>query len=310
MVIPSKTAPLKVLIIGSRGFTGRYLSDSLAAQGHAVYGLIQADDKKPANKYEYTADITQYDEILAVLDALKPDYIIHLAAISFVAHQHLEEMYKVNLFGTLNILQALVELKLSPKKILIASSANIYGNSSVEVVDENCCPLPVNHYANSKLAMENMVRTYFDKLPVLIARPFNYTGVGQRENFLVPKIIAHYQRAERRIELGNLDVIRDFSDVRFVVKAYQQLLTIKGDSMVVNVCSGVGYSIRAILDFMDTLAGYQMEVSVNPQLVRANEVKKLIGSNKLLFELIGKQEVIHLFDTLKAMYMRNREHIG
>jgi nucleoside-diphosphate-sugar epimerase len=112
-------------------------------------------------------------------------------------------VYDINFFGTLNILDALVELGQRPAKIVLASSANVYGNPPVEVIDESVCPMPVNHYAISKLAMEFMARTYFDRLNILITRPFNYTGVGQGDNFLIPKIVRHYQEGKTEIELGN-----------------------------------------------------------------------------------------------------------
>lgn len=304
MAIPSKsiTRSPSVLVTGIHGFTGEHLKRELAANGYQVYGLVQTKQDIIVEQEELVCDITQYQQVYSVLEQIKPDYIIHLAAIAFVAHQNVEEMYRVNLFGTLNILQAISELQLAPKKILIASSANVYGNPKTDVVDENCCPLPVNHYANSKLAMENMVRTYFDKLPIIITRPFNYTGVGQHINFLIPKIVAHYKRGEKIIELGNTDVIRDFSDIRFVVEVYRKLLESSACATLVNLCSGRGYSLDEILEQMNKLANYRINVKINPNFVRNNEIKKLVGSNKLLFKLIGEQETYSLFDTLADMY--------
>ncbi len=292
--------PGTVLVTGIHGFTGEHLRQCLIENNYKVYGLVQHSANEQKN--ELNCDITHYKQVQAALQKIKPDYIIHLAAISFVAHENSEEMYRVNLFGTLNTLQAIIDLQLAPKKILIASSANIYGNPKVDLIDENCCPLPINHYANSKLAMENMVRTYFAKLPIIIARPFNYTGVGQSASFLVPKIIAHYKRREKVIELGNTDVIRDFSDVRFVVSAYQKLLESTSRSVLVNICSGQGYSLSEILNYMNELAGYNIEVRNKSEFMRDNEIKKLVGSNKLLFELIGRHTIYNLFDTLTTMY--------
>lgn len=293
-----------VLITGVHGFTGEYLKQRLIKNNYKVYGLVLHG--VDAQQNELNCDITQYEQVYAAIQKIKPDCVIHLAAISFVAHQNNEEMYKVNLFGTLNVLQAIVDLQLAPRKVLIASTSNVYGNPNVEIIDENCCPLPISHYANSKLAMENMVRTYFAKLPIIITRPFNYTGVGQSINFLIPKIVAHYKRKEKVIELGNTDIVRDFSDVRFVVSAYHKLLESTAHSVLVNICSGQGYSLDEILNYMNELAGYKIEVKRKQELIRENEIKNLIGSNKLLFKLIKQQQINYsLLDTLATMYHSN-----
>lgn len=303
MVTRSNTATSPtVLITGVRGFTGKHLKSQLIASGYQVYGLVNTEQNAILSDNEVICDITQYAQVYSVLDKIRPDYIVHLAAIAFVAHQNIEEMYRVNLFGTLNILQAVTDLQLTTQKILIASSANIYGNPQTPVVDESCSPLPVNHYANSKLAMENMVRTYFPKLPIIIVRPFNYTGIGQHVNFLIPKIVSHFQRNEKNIELGNTDIVRDFSDIRFVVNAYHKLLESTAHSVLVNICSGQGYSLDTVLNHLTQLAGYKINVQTNPKLMRENEIKSLIGSNQLLFELIGEQKIYNLFETLAIMY--------
>jgi nucleoside-diphosphate-sugar epimerase len=167
-------------------------------------------------------------------------------------------------------------------------------------------PNPANDYAVSKLAMEYMARLWMDRLPIVIVRPFNYTGVGQAPQFLLPKIVGHFQRDEKVIELGNIDVERDFSDVRFVSRAYCELLQKAPAGQVFNICSGNVHSLKDVLRMMAELAGYEIEVKVNPAFVRDNEVKRLQGCNRRLFDAIGELAVIPLQETLAWMYA---EHV-
>lgn len=292
---PSKT----VLITGARGFTGQRLRAHLQTAGWRVVGL----DRGPASGVDdFSADLARPEQLRAILETVQPDYVIHLAAITFVPHGDPLEMYQTNLFGTLNLLDAILAVGLSPRKVLIASSANVYGNPPIEVLDETVCPAPVNHYANSKLAMEHMARTYQDRLPILITRPFNYTGLGQANHFLIPKIVDHYRRRQATIELGNLDVIRDFSDVRFVVDAYRRLLDSDVAGETVNICSGVGIALGEIIERMNRIAGYAIEVRVNPAFVRVNEVRRLIGDNHKLRRLIGELPEYSINDLLMSLY--------
>lgn len=251
---------------------------------------------------EVTADLAHPEQLRTALETVQPDYIVHLAAVTFVPHGDPLEIYQTNLFGALNLLDAILAVGLQPRKVLIASSANVYGNPPVEVIDETICPAPVNHYANSKLAMEHMARTYQDRLPILITRPFNYTGPGQDERFLIPKIVSHYRQRQPVIELGNLDVIRDFSDIRFVVEAYQRLLDSNVTGETVNICSGAGVALGEIIERMNRIAGYAIAVKVNPAFVRANEVRRLIGDNHKLRRLVGELPGYSIDDLLTNLY--------
>ena len=202
-------------------------------------------------------------------------------------HSDATAFYAVNVVGTTNLLEALAASKLQPRRVVIASSANVYGNAKVEPITEATPPAPVNHYAASKLAMELMVRTYTDRLPIVMTRPFNYTGVGQSINFLVPKLVAHFAQRRPFIELGNLEVVRDFSDVRAVAQAYLHLLTAEVPEGVTNLCSGVGRSLRWVLDQLTELSGHSLEIRVNPEFVRASEVHRLIGSASRMEGALG-----------------------
>jgi GDP-6-deoxy-D-talose 4-dehydrogenase len=289
----------RVLLTGVNGFTGKYVRAELEAAGYTVIGAVVG---AASGTHEVTLDITSLDNCRRVMETVRPDYLIHLAAISFVQHADAEAFYRVNVIGTLNLLQAMVDAKLSPRRVLIASSANIYGNAKAEVITEEQSPQPVNHYAVSKLAMEYMVRTWCDRLPIVITRPFNYTGVGQEPHFLIPKIVSHFVRRAPMIELGNLDVEREFSDVRMVASAYRRLIEDAPAGEIFNICSGVAYSLAEVLAMMAKIAGYTIEVTVNPAFTRPNEVKRLVGSPKKLHDLVGHIETIPLPKTLDWMY--------
>ena len=288
----------RVLLTGANGFTGVHLRAELEAAGYAVVGAVVG---VPAGPHEVALDITSLDNCRSVMEAIRPDYLVHLAAISFVQHADAEAFYRVNVIGTLNLLQALVDAGVSPRRVLIASSANVYGNATAGIIAESQTPQPVNHYAASKLAMEHMARTWNDRLPIVMTRPFNYTGIGQERHFLVPKIVTHFVQRAPVIELGNLDVERDFSDVRTVARIYRGLLECNCAGQTVNVCSGRPYSLRGILAMMEEICGYQIDIQVNPAFVRQSEVKILIGSPERMRALLGEINVIPLEQTLRWM---------
>jgi GDP-6-deoxy-D-talose 4-dehydrogenase len=292
----SDAAARHALITGVHGFTGAYVRDALHEAGYAVTGALVGD----AGENERTLDITSLDQCREAIDETRPSHIVHLAAISFVAHDDAVEMYRVNVMGTLNLLQACADVGHSPQKVLIASSANVYGNAA-GVIDESVPPAPVNHYAASKVAMEHLVRTWFDRLPIVMVRPFNYTGRGQSERFLVPKIVSHFVNKKPYIELGNLDVERDFSDVRRVAHIYRALLENDVAGETVNVCSERPYTLQDVVRMARDASGHDLEVRVNPAFVRQNEVKKLVGSAVKLQSLVPDAPVIDFESTIQWM---------
>jgi len=218
-----------------------------------------------------------------------------------VAHGDVEQMYRVNIVGTRNLLEALSAGSNPPRVVLLASSANVYGNADVEIIDEGVAAKPANDYAVSKLAMEHMARTWMDRLPIVIVRPFNYTGVGQSEKFVIPKIVSHYATGARCIELGNTRVVRDFQDVRDVVPRYRRLLELAPVGETYNLSSGVGHSLNDVLELLSGLAGYRPEVQVNPEFVRSNEVERLIGNPRKVDEAVQLSARRDLRDTLAWM---------
>lgn len=289
---------------GLGGFTGDYLAKSLQAVGYRVFGTTHGSEASGAGMYR--VDLCDRAALAKVVADVQPDVVAHLAAVSFVAHGDADAIYRTNVVGSRNLLEALANLANRPRAILLASSANIYGNAAVEIIDESVEPNPANDYAVSKLAMEYLARLWQDKLPIVVARPFNYTGVGQSPQFLLPKIVSHFQRGERVIELGNIDVERDFSDVRRVVDAYRRLLEQAPAGGVFNVCSGRAVSLKAVIAMMEQIAGYTIDVQVNPAFVRANEVRRLQGNGARLQAAIGTLDDIPLESTLRWMFEAGR----
>jgi nucleoside-diphosphate-sugar epimerase len=268
----------RVLVTGCSGFTGHHLAQRLQASGQEVFDP-EADGR--------TFDLTRPETLAAVIAEARPDYVIHLAAQSFVAHEDASAFYRVNTVGTTRLLDALLACGTRPRRVVLASSANVYGNAVADPITEATPAAPVNHYAASKVAMELLAATYADRLPIVITRPFNYTGPGQSAQFLVPKLVEHFADRRPAIELGNLDVVRDFSDVRAVVEAYVRLLSVEKAPSVVNLCSGVGRSLRQVMDDLTELSGHRIEVRVNPAFVRASEVHRLVGSAATLRDSLG-----------------------
>ncbi|UGQ45783.1 NAD-dependent epimerase/dehydratase family protein [Massilia endophytica] len=291
----------RALVTGLAGFTGDYVARELRLAGYEVFGTSVPGHAHAENMI--AVDLTDRAAVAAAVQQVQPDVVVHLAAIAFVAHSDIEQIYRVNVVGTRNLLEALAVLPKKPSAVLLASSANIYGNTDVENIHEDVPAAPANDYAVSKLSMEYMAKLWMDKLPIIMVRPFNYTGVGQHENFLLPKIVAHFRRKEARIELGNLHVWRDFSDVRVVSAAYRHLLAApEAIGRVFNISSGKAWSLGEALEMMERIAGYRIDVFVNPAFVRANEVARLTGDNRRLASVVGAIEPPPLEQTLRWMY--------
>lgn len=262
---------MKILLTGASGFTGRHFADMAREAGHEVVALAC----NLADKVELRQEVL----------AAAPDSVVHLAAISFVGQADENAFYAVNVVGTMNLLDALLALPKLPQRVLLASSANVYGNCDASPIGENQTPSPMNHYATSKLAMEHMARTVGDRLPLVFTRPFNYTGVGQAGQFLIPKLVNHFARRASSIELGNLHVEREFNDVSMISASYLQLIEHGVAGETYNICSGNAYALQQVIELLTRITGHRMDVTVNPAFVRAGEVHRLCGNPSRLTAL-------------------------
>jgi GDP-6-deoxy-D-talose 4-dehydrogenase len=294
----------RVIVSGADGFTGRYLAPALRDAGHEVHGLVWRSDGAAIAGAQcvHQCDLADAGGLLRIMREVRPTKVVHLAGIAFVAHEAVEAIYTTNIVGTRNLLEALVVAASPVDTVLLASSANVYGNFVGTVIDEQVPPAPVNDYAVSKLAMEFVARLYADRLPIVVTRPFNYTGVGQAVNIIIPKIVDHVRRRARVIELGNLDVARDFSDVRAIAESYRRLAeTPAAVGEIFNICSGRAYTIQDVLDITRDITGHELEVRFNPDFARANELKVLRGSRAKLDAAIGWFPAPDLTETLRWM---------
>lgn len=288
----------KVLITGINGFTGKYLKLYLEQNNYDVYGISNQVNENELKNYQ--CDILNKAELISILNKTQPNYIIHLAAISFVQHSNIEEIYNVNVIGTQNLLDAAVEIKSHLKKVIIASSATVYGNQSDIVLSENLCPNPINHYGISKLSMEFVTKTYFEKLPIIITRPFNYTAPGHGEHFVIPKIAKAFNNKEENIELGNINVFREYNAINFVCEVYYKLMLTETTSEIVNIASGKTHSLNEVIRLFEKATNHKINIIINQDFVRKDEIERLAGDNQKLLKIIKTTTNYSIDDVVKS----------
>lgn len=294
----------RVLVTGSEGFTGKYVCEEFARAGWEVWGAGMASS--PDKPKYLQIDLLRPDTLDQICKLARPDVVIHLAAVAFVAESDPALFYQVNVIGTRYLLETLSRAQWPPECTILASSANVYGNSELEVLGEDVPAKPANDYAVSKLAMEYMAKTYMNRLGIVVTRPFNYTGVGQSEKFLIPKIIGHLKRESKDIRLGNLHVERDYSDVRDIARYYAALANIKPVGETINLCSGETHSIEDLLALATQYSHRSIKVISDTTLKRGNEVHKLCGDPSLLHYLTKQRRQFSVHDTLEWMLKDGR----
>jgi len=275
-----------ILITGSKGFTGRTLVNMLNKKNFKVLAL--------------DCDISKKKQLQDALKDVSPEYVVHLAAISNVEHYDVSIINKVNIEGTRNLLSIINNMVNLPKLVVIPSSAYVYGVPKSGILNENSKLDPLNAYGKSKLEMENLCED-FQNLSILITRPFNYTGSDQELSFLIPKIIHHFKLKRKDIELGNLNVKREFNDVRDVCEIYIKFIENVNFSDKINICSGKSHSICEVIKICERLTGHIINIKVNQNLKRTSEISNIIGDPKKMNAMIGDHVFYNLEDTLKSM---------
>jgi len=292
----------RILVTGAQGFTGRALCQALKALGKEVVSLEDARGS--------FVDLCDRSAVDAAIMALKPTLVYHLAGIATNLHPDVGQLYQVNVVGTANLLAALTTLSHRPRGIIIASSVTVYGLPRTgSCLDEETPLCPAHHYGSSKWAAEEVARHFRRELPILIVRPFNYTGPGQSEDFVVAKLVQHFARRDPLIRMGNLEIARDFMALDSVVDVYCRLGQLTHFTGAVNIASGRAISLKEIIGWLETLTGHVISIETDPRFLRPDEVSVLYGSTDALHRLIGPVDHPPFIQVLAAMLEAARDQI-
>ena len=286
---------MKALVTGISGFAGSHLAEFLLNKGYKVYGTFY--DKSTFSNLNgfidritlYQCDIRNYNNLKEIIEKVKPDEIYHLAAISFIptALKNPKMTFDTNLYGTLNLYQAIIELRINPK-ILFVGSADEYGlvKESDIPINENCPLMPLNPYSISKASADFLSYFYFKNhhLNIIRVRPFNHIGPRQSPEFVCSdfaKQIAEIEKGLKApiINVGNLEAKRDFTDVSDTVRAYWYAVQKGETGEVYNICSERSIQIRGLLNNLLELSSKKIEIINDPKRIRPSDNPILQGDS-------------------------------
>ncbi|MCL5291365.1 MAG: GDP-mannose 4,6-dehydratase [Actinobacteria bacterium] len=308
---------MNVLITGISGFVGGHLAEFLKDIADVkIFGTVYGPmpdyfdalkTKTGVNTFE--CDLLDKEAVSRLVETVKPDLVIHLAALSSVADtlNHAERVITNNVISELNLLDAVKEFSPTARTLVI-SSGEVYGKATEDELplSETTDLRPLNPYTVSKLGQEFLAYQYYAayELPIIIARPFNHTGPRQEGNFVVPsfiKQIAQIEVGQREpiMRVGNLESARDFSDVRDIVRAYWLLVNKGEPGEVYNICSGKALRIGELLNFLISQSTAKIEIKVDPELYRPGDIPILLGDYSKLSEQTGWAPQFDIESTLK-----------
>jgi len=300
----------KALITGAAGFVGHYLTEILLDKYHVI-GTDVAGVNPNLKMTYFPGDILDKKFLTDLTQKNKPEIIFHLAAKSQTWTRNVEEVFKINMLGTINLYESILEVRRETDynpKIFFISSSEVYGNTTDPKNITETSPLfPAKFYSASKVASDRLSYSYSqsEKLNILILRPFTHTGPGQQKGFVVPDITSQIAELEKNpgknmLLVGNLKPIRDYLDVRDVVAAYKAVIDknwTSGDSY--NICSGKGIGIEEILKILLKLSNKKLTFKKDPTKLRASDTPVYVGNNQKFVKLTGWEPKIPLEQTLK-----------
>jgi len=298
----------RLLVTGHKGFVGQHVLAS--ASSFAGFEICV-----PERDY----DLLDAAGLGAVIDEMRPDAVLHLAGLTFVpdAVRDPERAIQVNVIGTLRLLQALRQRGFRGPMVYV-SSGDVYGVVTPEQlpITELAPVQPRNPYAVSKVSAELLCRQWAltEAWPICVARPFNHIGAGQGAQFVVAKIASQIARIKAgylppRLELGDIDVSRDFLDVRDVIAAYFALLERGEAGEIYNICSGRERTIRELVQRMLALADVDVELIVDKAALRPTEQRRVVGSNKKIMQATRWAPSVDLDQTLRSILLDWEERI-
>ncbi|MBP9670380.1 GDP-mannose 4,6-dehydratase [Candidatus Woesebacteria bacterium] len=303
----------KILVTGAGGFVGTHLIRALTKVADlevfaTVYQSTSDIQSLLDSDHIYSGDLTNYEFTSTLIKSVMPDVIYHLAALSVVHNSHEKALALMNGNTTIsyNLLEATRLLAPNARFVAICS-ANVYGavEDTVHPISESTPIRPLNAYAVSKVMQEMLALQYYlaYALDVVILRPFNHTGPGQTTDFVIPRLAEQFAKIEQGkiapiIEVGNLDSVRDFTDVRDMVEAYILAGEKAKSGEIYNIGSGKGYTVKQILEILETLSKSKVEIKVNQALVRASDVPVLIADSSKFSHLTDWKPKISLEETI------------
>lgn len=295
----------RILVTGAAGFTGRHLTSRLIELGHDVIGLTRSPaGGELSSQHEWiVGDLADAQQTDSIVESSEPSMIIHLAGEARPNVEDKAALLVKNIGCSANLLDALAKASKQPKRVIFASSSHVYGPQSTQLLHEGLCVNPNTIYACSKFTMEQIARSYGQYFEVVITRPFNYTGRGQKNSFVVPKIVSHFRQHKSKVKLGSLYSARDYADVRDVADIYARLITspIQDENRILNISTGNTYTLARLIEICERLAGYDIEIELDSQLQRKNDPEIIQACTKKITRFTGQFRARPIEETLEWM---------